>query len=114
MGLGKTSIAWPLPGFPTRLDGMIPAVSGFPGGSAWAMARDIADGYILVTARTFQRMQKAQINTLVAEINRRLRDTRSQQPDLSDSQALRLRNTQIQRLNGALRIVQGMGKNLRG
>ena len=83
-------------------------MSVFPGGSAWAMARDISDGFLLVTARTFGRMQAAQIEQVVAEINRRLRDVRSEQPDLDDIQALRKRNMRIQRLNGALTIVRGL------
>jgi Mg2+ and Co2+ transporter CorA len=92
---------------------MMRRVSAFPGGSAWAMARDIADGYILVSQRTFGRMQRAQIEQVVAEINRRLRDVRSEQPDLEDIQALRKRNMRIQRLNGALTVVRGLGPKRR-
>ena len=51
-------------------------------------------------------MARAQIETLVTEINRKLRDVRGQQPDLDDTQAVRARNTQIQRLSTALRLIE--------
>ncbi len=83
-------------------------MSVFPGGSAWAMARDIANGFVMVSDRTFRRMQRPQMDQVRSEINRRLRDIRSQQPDLEDVQALRDRNIRIRRLNGALTILQGL------
>lgn len=83
-----------------------PPMGAFPGGSAWAMARDIAGGYLTVTDRTFFRLAGGQIDQAVFEMQRRLRDVRGQQPDLEDVGALRQRNQAIQRLNAALRIAQ--------
>lgn len=88
-------------------------VGAFPGGSAWAMARDIAGGYVTVTDRTFFRLQSRQVDQLVFEIQRRLRETRGQQPDLADVDALRARNQVIQRLNAALRIAEASRRKRR-
>ena len=77
----------------------------FPGGSAWAMARDIADGYVLVTARTFQRMPASALDKISFEMERRLREIRGNQPDLEDIQALKTRNRRMQRLAQARTIL---------
>ncbi len=80
---------------------MISAVSRFASGSAWAMARDIASGHVLVSERTFFRFDKAQMDRLAFEMERRLREVRSEQPPLDDIDALRRRNVAIQRLSKA-------------
>lgn len=90
-----------------------PAVSAFPGGSAWAMARDIAGGYVAVTDRTFLRLQVRQVEQVVFEIQRRLREIRGRQPGLADVEALRTRNQTIQRLNTALRIAEAARRTRR-
>jgi hypothetical protein len=81
-------------------------MGGFMGGSAWAMAKDIAGGYILVTQRTFQQLSVAQIELLSVELNRRLRDIRGEQPSLDDLAAIQSRNRRIQRVTTANMIMQ--------
>ena len=81
-------------------------MGGFPGGSAWAMAKDIGSGFLLVTERTLQRLTTVQVDQLSFEVERQLRDVRSQQPDLADIDALRDRNRRIQRLNGGKRVIE--------
>ena len=77
------------------------------------MARDIAGGYLLVTDRTFFRLQRRQVEQVVFQIQRRLRDIRGQQPDLADIDALRIRNQSIQRLNSALRVAESARRQRR-
>jgi hypothetical protein len=72
------------------------------------MARDIADGYVQVSERTFVRMTRGQIESIGFEIERRLRDIRGEKLDLEDVKALRLRNQRLQRLMGARRILNGV------
>lgn len=74
---------------------------GFPGGSAYAMAKDIAEGYLLVTERTFGRLLPGELDQLAFEMERALRDIRGNQPSIDDLTAVKLRNRKIQRLNGA-------------
>lgn len=83
-------------------------MGSFPGGSAWAMARDVCDGYILVNERTFVRMSSPDLDKLGFEMQRRLRDVRGVQPDLNDTQALRLRNRKLQRLSQASMVLESL------
>lgn len=76
------------------------------GGSAWAMAKDITGGFILVTQRTFQQMSVAQLELLTIELNRRLREVRGEQPSLDDQPALQVRNRRIQRITTANMVMQ--------
>jgi len=81
-------------------------MTNFPGGSAFAMARDIAEGYFTVTERSFQRMDRGDLDRITFEMDRILRDVRSQQPDLEDIPAIKERNRKIQRINSALMILR--------
>ena len=74
----------------------------FPGGSAFAFARDIGEGYQLVTERTFKGLTRSEIGSLSFEIERALRDIRGEQAQTDDLMAVQIRNRRIQRLNGAL------------
>lgn len=78
----------------------------FPGGSAWAMARDIAEGFLLVTERTFVRLRGGEIEQLTFELERRVREVRGNQPSLDDQKELLARNRRLQRLVGAQRMLQ--------
>lgn len=82
-------------------------MGNFPGGSAFAMAKDIAEGYLLVTERTFTRLLVPELDKLGFELDRALRDIRGNQPSLEDLPAIQLRNRKIQRLNGALSMLRG-------
>lgn len=80
---------------------MIWSMANFPGGSAWAMARDIAGGYLLITQRSFAKLAPAELDKLGFELDRMLREARGEQPPLDDIPALQQRNRKIQRLNTA-------------
>lgn len=88
-------------------------MSSFPGGSAWAMARDIGKGFLLVTDRLLLRLTAAQLDRLSLEIEKQLRTVRSEQPDLANIEALRQRNQTLQRLTGARRIVESVRRKRR-
>lgn len=77
------------------------------------MARDIADGYVLVTERSFVRMNAGDLDKIGFEIERRLREIRGAQPDLEDIQALKLRNRKLQRLSQARTIMQAFRRKRR-
>jgi hypothetical protein len=78
----------------------------FPGGSAWAMVRDIGEGYLLVTERTFARMPPTELDQVTFELDRKLREVRGDQPPLDATAELQLRNRRISRLVGAQRVLQ--------
>lgn len=81
-------------------------MGNFPGGSAWAMAKDIAEGVLLPTERSFIRLQPPEMEQLAFEIDRALRDVRGNQPSLEDQAALQQRNRKIMRLNQGLSMLR--------
>lgn len=81
-------------------------MASFPGGSAYAMVRDIAEGYFLVTERTFTRFDRGDLGQIQFEIDRYMREVRGDQPALDDMAAIQKRNRKIQRLNTALVVLR--------
>jgi len=78
----------------------------FPGGSAYAMAKDVAEGYLLITERTFKTMSRSDLDQFLFEVDRYLRELRGEQPALADVQAVQQRQRRMQRLNNALLVVR--------
>lgn len=78
----------------------------FPGGSAYAMARDVGEGYLLVTERTFKTMSRSDLDQIVFEIDRYLRELRGDQPALDDLPGIQQRQRRMQRLNSALSMIR--------
>lgn len=76
------------------------------GGSAFSMAQQMASGVLLVTERSFRRMKPPDLDKLNFEIERLLRDIRSQPAPLDDSLAIQQRNRKIQRLNTGRMMLQ--------
>lgn len=79
----------------------------FPGGSAYAMARDVGEGYLLVTERTFKTMSRSDLDQIVFEMDRYLRELRGDQPAIDDLPAVQQRQRKMQRINSALSMVRG-------
>ena len=81
-------------------------MSSFIGGSAYAMASQIAEGYLLLNHTHLKKLSKADLTSLQHEINRVLTEARGNQPPLDDVQAQQQRNRKISRLTGAQTMVQ--------
>lgn len=75
------------------------------GGSAPAMAAQIADGFILVSQNTLKTFNDGELNLLRFELERLQRDTRAETPPQDDALAQQARNRKISRLSGALQVV---------
>jgi len=86
-------------------------MGSFPGGSASAMARQIADGYTLVNQHTYKRLSEPQLSVLEFELDKKLREIRAEFVDLDDQPALQKRNMRISRLVGALRVLRYAAQN---
>jgi hypothetical protein len=78
----------------------------FPGGSAYAMARDVSEGYFLVTERTFKQFTRPDIDQLNMEFDRLLRELRAEQPSLDDHAELQKKQRKLQRVNTALVVMR--------
>ena len=88
-------------------------VSGFRGGSAWSMTRDIADGFVGVTERTYRQMTVAQMSQLGHEIERMLRELRGGATANETTAEVQSRQRRIQRLNSALTVMRAYRQKIR-
>ncbi len=79
----------------------------YVGGSAPAMVRQISEGYTLVNAVMLKRFTGNELDTLVFEIEKKLREIRGDVTDVADIQATQTKNRRISRLENALRVVRG-------
>ena len=79
---------------------------GFTAGSAYAMARDIAEGYTGLNDRVLRALSAAEATQLSFELDRYLRELRGLQPPLDDIPAIQLKNRRMSRLNGALTLLR--------
>jgi len=70
------------------------------------MAKDIAEGFVLVTDRTWARFEPGQLEKLGFELERALREARGEQPPLEDLAAVQIRNRKITRLTGAVTMLR--------
>ena len=81
-------------------------MSPFMGGSAPAMADQVAAGYSLITAVQLKRLTDPEMDQFQFELEKLLRDVRSEVVDQEDVAAIQARNRKISRINGALQQVQ--------
>ena len=80
-------------------------MGNFTGGSAYAMVQQIAEGYLLVTERSLQRLTAGELDRLGFELEKLLREVRGAPPPLEDLQAMQKRSRKIQRLNTCRRVL---------
>jgi len=78
----------------------------FMGGSAPAMAGQVADGYTLITAVQLKRLLDPELDQLQFELEHILRDLRGEPVDLTDVPAIQVRNRRIARISGAIQQLQ--------
>ena len=88
-------------------------MSGFMGGSAWSMTKDISDGFVTVTERTFQQMSAGQMSQLGHEIERMLRELRGAAIAGEPLPEMQNRQRRIQRLNSAQMIMRAFRQKVR-
>ena len=80
---------------------------GFMGGSATAMASQIAEGFLLLSPATIRTYPRGDLQTLKAELDKLQRDARAVVPPPDDAGASQLRNRKISRLSSALQVIGG-------
>ena len=80
-------------------------MSNFSGGSAFGMATQISEGYMIVNPLNLKRLSKADLGKLQFELQRIMTDLRSQQPDQDDTVALQTRNRKISRIRQAVQVI---------
>ncbi len=88
-------------------------MSAFLGGSAYAMVRDVADGYVIATELTFRKFQMGDFQAFGVEADKLLREIRGNVPPTGDVEATQKRHRRMQRLQQALTIANGARQRLR-
>jgi hypothetical protein len=85
----------------------------FLGGSAYAMARDVSEGFILLNLTLVRRMTAEELKQLRFEIEKLLTGIRGDQPSLDDILAIQSRNRKISRLNSAMFMINNQIQSIR-
>ncbi|MGH9368076.1 MAG: hypothetical protein ACRD3M_10430 [Thermoanaerobaculia bacterium] len=80
----------------------------FQSGSAYNMARDIADGYIITTELTFKQFKDPDFKSFLFEADRLLREIRGNPAPADDVMATQNRQRRMQRLQQALVIANNV------
>ena len=83
-------------------------MSVFSGGSAYSMARDVAEGYIITTELTFKQFKPPDFQTFLFELDKLLREIRGNQPATTDTEGIQKRQRKIQRLQQAQTIANNV------
>ena len=77
----------------------------FLGGSAYAMSRDIAEGYVLLNATLLKGFTESELMQLRQQLEKVQREIRADQPATDDIQAIQKRGRKISRISSALLIL---------
>jgi len=83
-------------------------VSVFVGGSAMAMVKDVAEGYIIVSEHTFKKFQAADLQGFYAELEKFTREVRGTAAPPNDIDAVQKRNRKLQRLYQVAQILNAV------
>jgi hypothetical protein len=88
-------------------------MGAFVGGSAYAMVRDIAEGYIIATELTFRKFLHSDFQTFGFEADKLMREFRAAVPPTGDVDATQKRHRRMQRLQQAMTISNNVRSRLR-
>jgi hypothetical protein len=80
-------------------------MGSFMGGSAYAMSRDIAEGYVLLNATVLKSFTESELMQLRQQLEKVQREIRADQPATDDVQAIQKRGRKISRISSALLIL---------
>jgi hypothetical protein len=81
-------------------------MANWMGGSCPAMAGQVADGFILLSAANLRGFLPSDLTAFRLELEKILRTVRAEVPPADDALAQAARNRKISRLSSALQIVQ--------
>jgi hypothetical protein len=85
-------------------------MANFLGGSAYAVSRDIAEGYVLLSAVLLKGFSPAELMQLRQQLEKVQREIRADQPASDDVQAIQKRGRKISRISSALLVLDTMRK----
>ncbi len=85
-------------------------MASFLGGSAYAMSRDIAEGYVLLNSSLLKGFTPSDLAQLRQQLEKVQREIRADQPASDDVQAIQKRGRKISRITSALLILDTLRK----
>jgi hypothetical protein len=85
-------------------------MGNFLGGSAYAMSRDIAEGYVLINANLLKKFTTTEISQLRLQLEKVQKEVRAEQPAQTDIQAIQKRGRKISRISSALLVIDTLRK----
>lgn len=88
-------------------------MGNFMGGSAWAMAQQIGEGFILVSERTYKRLERVELEKLAFEMDKLLREVRAESHAIDDISAIQQKQRKVTRLTGAISQLRSYQTRLR-
>jgi hypothetical protein len=88
-----------------RRASIIRGMANFMGGSAPAMANQIAEGFILLSANTLRGFTAGDLGALRGELDKLQREARAEVPPADDALANQARNRRIVRLASAMQVI---------
>ena len=88
-------------------------MGNFMGGSAWAMAQQIGEGFILVSERTYKRLERVELEKLAFEMDKLLREVRAEAHAIDDISAIQQKQRKLSRLTGAISQLRSYQMRLR-
>ena len=88
-------------------------MSGFQGGSAYSMARDIAEGFVQVSERTYKKMTPSEMQKLTHEMDRHMRELRGEAVANAPTAEMQARQRKILRVRNALGILRAYQQKVR-
>ena len=80
-------------------------MANYTGGSAPAMATQIAGGFHLLNANSLRGFAPGDLTNLRMEVDKLLREARAEVPPQQDAIALQARNHKIARLSSAMQVI---------
>ena len=83
-------------------------MSVFLGGSAYNMVRELADGFIIVTERTFKQYKPQDLSDFQMEADKLLREVRGAQLPVTDLEGTQKRQRRMQRLQQSITIINAV------
>jgi len=83
-------------------------MGSFLGGSAYAMSKDIAEGFVLLNANLLKKFTAAELAQLRHHLEKVQKEVRAEQPPPDDIQAIQKRGRKISRISSALLVLEGL------
>lgn len=79
----------------------------FIGGSSYTMAKDIADGLILLNGTMLRKFSRAEVQQVLFELDKLARESRGIVVEQADIQAIQKKSRRLSRITSALLILKG-------